>query len=121
MSATKKIHSSARSLVLAAAAVPLIAFAQQGGPAGMAAQMTKLGGMMHATAKACGDYSDQELAALKQQQKATHLERGLDAASFEQAFAAADAEISRRWGAMSPAERTRACNDIRQQMSAMSQ
>lgn len=121
MSNSNKIHSSARTLVLAVAAIPIIAFAQQGGPADMAAQMAKLGGMMHATAKVCGGYSDQELAALKQQQKVAHLERGLDAATFEKAFGDADAEIARRWEAMSPAQRSQACNDIKQQVSAASQ
>lgn len=113
-------RASARILALAAAAIPLIALAQQDGPAGMAGQMAKLGGMMHATAKACGDYSEDQLAAMKQQQKATHLERGLDAASFEQAFAEADAEIARRWATMSAAQRTQACDDIRRQATTSS-
>lgn len=109
----KKILAPVRPLILAAAVLPLIAFAQQGGPGGMAAEMAKLGGMMHATAKACGDYSEEELATMKQQQKAVHLERGLDEAAFEQAFAEADAEIARRWQTMSAAQRTQACSEVR--------
>lgn len=117
MSKAKKILAPARAFVLAVTAIPMIAFAQQGDPAGMAAQMAKLGGMMHATAKACGDYSEEQLAEMKQQQKAAHLESGLDAASFEKAFAEADTEIARRWATMATAQRTRACSDIRQQIS----
>lgn len=115
---TPKIRTAACRLVLAATVVPLIAFAQQGGPGGMAAQMAEIGGMMHATAKTCGGYSEQELAAMKQEQKAAHLQRGLDAASFEQAFARAETKIAQRWSAMSAAQRDQACADIREQIAA---
>ncbi|KAB8162458.1 hypothetical protein FKV24_018370 [Lysobacter maris] len=113
-----RVPAAVRVFALTAVAVPLIAFAQQGGPGGMAAQMAEIGGMMHATAKTCGGYSEQELATMKQQQKAVHLQRGLDAASFEQAFARAETKIAQRWATMSAAQRDQACADIREQIAA---
>jgi hypothetical protein len=93
----------------------------QGTPADMSKQMARFGGVMHATAKACDDHTEQELAAMKQQQKAMHGQSGLDASTFDQVFADGEREGVQKWQSMSPAQRADACKKIQQQAAAASQ
>ena len=116
MSHQSRFHLAVCSLILLGF-MPSFAASAQDEPASMWAQMVKLGGMMHATAQVCGGYSDEQLEELKQQQKANTLERGVSAAEFEKVFTEAETMVGQRWESMSPAQQSKACADIKQQMS----
>ncbi len=116
MSHSSKMLIPAAILSLAILHAVPAAHAQEGA-GGMWASMVKLGGMMHATARKCGGYTDAQLHELKQKQKATSGERGVSAAEFEKVFTDAEAEVVRRWSTMSPSQQAQACKDIKQQMS----
>lgn len=87
----------------------------------MHAQLAKLGGTMHATAKVCEDYSDEKLAEHKEQQKTQSIQNGMDAASFDKAFDAGADEAEAKWKAIPAAELQARCDEFRQEMEGMAQ
>jgi|GEM_PF-1922914 len=106
-------------LILASLAIAPAAIAQ-GMPAGMGDQLAQFSGAMHATATACGSYSEAELAAMKSEQKSAFVAGAVgDAASFERAFAKGEAEGKRRWESLSAPERNSACKDIESQANQL--
>ena len=82
----------------------------------MNAQLAKLGGTMHATARVCGDYTDDELAEQKRQQKTHMTGSGMDSDSFEQAFSEGFSEAEAKWKAVPASERQAKCDQIKQEM-----
>lgn len=90
----------------------------QGGMPDMGRQMAELGGSMHAAAKACGDADDQQLASLKQKQKSMLGQRGMDTKGFDDGYAAGQRKAAIKFASLSQAEKTQACQQIKQQMNA---
>ena len=82
----------------------------------MASQLGKISGMMHVTAKSCGDYSAERLAEIKEQQRAQLAKAGLNVESFEQAFAESEKQATARWKAMTADEQKAACEKIKQRL-----
>lgn len=83
------------------------------GASSMAAQIAELGGGMHAAARACGDYTDEQLRDMKQQQKADALAAGLPASTFETVFQAAYDKARGKLAAATPAQKAQACQQVR--------
>jgi hypothetical protein len=83
----------------------------------MRLQMAKVGGQSQAVAKACGDYSEAELAKLKQQQcdALTAAGSGFSAEAFDKAFAEGERETSKNLNAMSKSEQAEMCKKLQQQ------
>lgn len=84
----------------------------------MAGQLGKFSGSMHTVARACGDYSEEQLAEMKQQQRAQLEESGMDIGGFDKAFASSERETAEKWKTMSKAEQKATCEKIKQEMSA---
>lgn len=82
----------------------------------MNAQLAKLGGTMHATARVCGDFTDEQLAEQKSQQKAHMTGSGMEPESFEQAFSEGFREAETKWEAVPASERQAKCEQIKQEM-----
>ncbi|WP_193164084.1 hypothetical protein [Microbulbifer hainanensis] len=82
----------------------------------MASQLGKISGMMHVTAKSCGDYSAERLAEIKERQRAQLAKAGLNVESFEKAFAESEKQATKRWQAMSAEEKKAACQKMKQQL-----
>ncbi len=114
--------SRALGFVIATIALSLSAVAQtdpgQFAMEDMASQLGKFSGSMHTVARACGDYSEEQLAEMKQQQREQLKESGMDISGFDKAFASSESETARRWETMSEAEQKATCEKIKQQMSA---
>lgn len=83
----------------------------------MAAQIGKFSGSMHTLARACGDYSEEQQAEMKQQQREQLKESGMDISGFDKAFASSESETAERWKTMPEAEQKATCEKIKQQMS----
>lgn len=83
----------------------------------MRVQMAKVGGQAQAAAKLCGDYSDAELAKMKQQQRdaLTVEDSGFSAEAFEKAFAEGERETTKTFKAMPKSEQAEACKKLQQQ------
>jgi hypothetical protein len=83
----------------------------------MRLQMAKVGGQAQAAAKACGDYSDAELAKLKQQQRnaLTAEGSGFSAEAFDKAFAEGERETTKNLNTMSKSEQAEMCKKLQQQ------
>ncbi|MBB1061984.1 hypothetical protein [Marilutibacter spongiae] len=117
------MHNSKPRLILASLAAALFALpalAQQG-PADLGEQMSRMSGALHATARACGESSDAELASMKQQQKANHANFGMDASSFDRGFDAGEREAEAKWGALTASQRAKKCTEVKQQMEMLGQ
>lgn len=83
-------------------------------PDAISAPMIELSGSMTAAARLCGDLSQAKAQEARQEQRKAALERGVDGKAFDQGFQAAQAKTEARFAAMSPAEQTKSCNELRQ-------
>lgn len=81
-------------------------------------QLAEMGGRLHAAAELCGTHSPEELAEMKAQQRDTHDESNFDVDTFDEAFAGGERALKEEWSAMSEAEQSAACEELRQ-MSEM--
>lgn len=98
------------SLLLAAqAAVP----AAQAQAATGFQQSVELSGAMHAAARVCQDYSDEQLRDLKQQQKAHAVTAGMSGAQFDAVFQASYDKARTKLAQATPAQREKACAQVR--------
>ncbi len=113
---SRRFSTAALVLVTAMLAVAPPAMAQAG--SGMSEQLARMGGSMSVVGKACGDFSNQELAASKEKQKAMLAQRGVDAAAFDKAYAAGADDARRKGDAMSPGKQAETCEEIKQQANA---
>src|SRR5690606_536634 len=75
-------------------------------------QLAKFGGTMHAIAEVCGDYSADQLAESKKQQKAQLTQSGMSATSFDEAFATGLNETRAKWDTISEKERKEVCEKM---------
>lgn len=112
------LHHLSLAGILMFASLAVQAQSQPAHPAltNMNAQLAKLGGTMHATARVCGDYTDDELAQQKQQQKAHMTGSGMDADGFEEAFREGFSEAEAKWESVPASERQAKCDQIKQEM-----
>jgi len=76
-------------------------------------KIAELGGAMHAAAKVCQDYSDEELRNLKQAQKSQATAAGVSSAQFEAVFQAGYDQARARLAAATPAKREESCQQLR--------
>lgn len=81
---------------------------------GMAEQLAKLGGQMHVAAKNCGGYTDEQLEAMKAEQRKKAVEIGMSAETFDKVFTEGARTVTERWQKMSESERSAACAEIKQ-------
>ncbi|QDH71600.1 hypothetical protein [Marilutibacter alkalisoli] len=87
----------------------------QGGPGDVGTQVARAVGSLHAMARACGAATDQQLAGLKQKQKAQHGQFGMDPATFDPGFDAGEKEVDQSMRNMSPVQKVEACAEVKQQ------
>lgn len=73
----------------------------------------QIAGAMHASARVCQDYTDEQLRDLKRQHKDAAIAAGMSDASFEAAFQASYDETRAKLARATPAERERACEQLR--------
>lgn len=79
-------------------------------------QFAKLGGTMQAVAEVCGDYSAEQLAESKQQQKSQLAKNGMSEADFDKAFTTGLREAKEKWKTVPESERKGICEDMKQQI-----
>ncbi|WP_417779547.1 hypothetical protein [Stutzerimonas xanthomarina] len=87
----------------------------------MHTQLANFGGAMHATAKVCGDYSDNQLAEQKEKQRALSIQSGMKAAAFDEAFDAGEKKATAKWAAIPSSEHQAKCDEFKQEMEALGQ
>ncbi|MFC6635577.1 hypothetical protein [Microbulbifer taiwanensis] len=83
----------------------------------VAGQLGKFSGTLHAIASACGHYSNEQLAEMKEQQRKQLQDSGMDISGFDKTFASSEREMAEKWKAMSEAEQSETCEKVKQQMS----
>ena len=105
---TRNVVSLALSALAASGATCAVAQVQPYVP-----QVAEMAGAMHATAKVCQDYTDEQLRDLKQQQKTHAVASGMAAQQFETIFQAGYDKARARLGRATPAERDQACKQAR--------
>ena len=79
-------------------------------------QLAKLGGTMQAVAEVCGDYSTDQLAKSKKQQKSQLLVNGMSESDFDKAFTAGLSEAKEKWKTVPESQRKGICDDMKQQI-----
>ncbi|WP_019340798.1 hypothetical protein [Stutzerimonas stutzeri] len=87
----------------------------------MHTQLANFGGSMHATAKVCGDYSDNQLAEQKEKQRAMAIQNGMKATAFDEAFDAGEKKTKSKWADIPASERQAKCDEFKQEMEALGQ
>jgi len=107
-------------LVSAFATVGSAALAQQpvDDTRGLVDQLAEFSGAMHATAKACAYASDEQLAQMKRDEMAFHAQSGMDLSGYDKAFSRGHEEARAQWRSLSQVERTAACKELKEQLSA---
>lgn len=90
----------------AAIAAPLDANTEK--MVGLAASMTEM-------AKACGHMPAAEIDASKLQQRQAMLDQGTDAKAYDAAYAASQAQFTKRWATMPKAEQQSTCEYMKKQ------
>lgn len=80
--------------------------------------LTELGGAMHASAEICGGYTATELSSMKAQQKAQSQQQGISASEFEAGFQKGYQQGKTRFVTASPAEKAKACEQLKALMRA---
>lgn len=96
-------------VALGVAGFSLPAMAQKPAVAGLA----EFGGLMHATAQACGDYSAAELEKMKAQQKTETMRQGVSAGDFESNFKKGFNAGVAKLKNMSAADKAKTCEELR--------
>lgn len=97
------------AVLIAALALPGLAQAQVN--PGIA-KIAEFGGAMHAGARACFDYGEDELRRLKQEQKSKSVAAGMSPEDFETVFEASHAKTRARLASATPAEKQKACAQL---------
>jgi len=85
---------------------------------GVVEQLAEFSGAMHATAKACEYGSDQQLAKMKRDEMTLHAQSGMNLSGYDKAFSRGQEEGRAQWRSLSQVERTAACKELKEQLSA---